>query len=457
VVFGFRWGNFTRPKDYLDVKHPVPVDVPRIRYELLTRRIGNSPPVADAGPDQTGIAAGMVTLNGSGSSDPEGDPLSYEWTQIAGPAVSISGKNAAIATFTAADNQSYSFRLTVRDPGGMSATARTTVSTIGAAQVRILRFTADPATVNPGGVSRISWVVEGANSVNITPGPGSVDPRAGTTDVSPAQTTTYRLTATGANNQQVVADVTVTVSAAAPGVPRIIRFVATPATINAGESANLSWTTEGGTQVSISGIGSVSPNGSVTVTPTQTTTYTLTVAGSDGTQVTAPAVVTVGTGQTAQVLQFFTSPQAISSGGSSQLCWNVTGAVKIAISPGVGDDLAANGCATVSPDATTTYTLTATTAGGATVTASTILVVGGVRILTFSAEPVFSERSGDPVTLHWSTEGATYVIITGQGLPGTRRAPSGDLVVNPTTNTNYTLSAYGPGGQVSAVLHVFVR
>src|SRR4030095_2174534 len=45
---------------------------------------GNAAPTADAGLDQTVDEHAVVTLNGTGS-DPDRDPLSYQWFQSAGP------------------------------------------------------------------------------------------------------------------------------------------------------------------------------------------------------------------------------------------------------------------------------------------------------------------------------------------------------------------------------------
>ncbi len=88
----------------------------------------NSPPTADAGADQTVAADTSVTLDGSGSSDPDNDTLLFKWTQLDGPhSVTISDAFAAQPTFTATDPGAYVFSLDVSD-GEFTDTAETTVT-----------------------------------------------------------------------------------------------------------------------------------------------------------------------------------------------------------------------------------------------------------------------------------------------------------------------------------------
>jgi peptidoglycan-associated lipoprotein len=57
-----------------------------------------------------------------------------------------------------------------------------------------------------------------------------------------------------------------------------------PSSIQAGQSASLTWQTTNATDVSIDGIGAVQPNGSQSVSPTESTTYHLVAKGAGGTQ-----------------------------------------------------------------------------------------------------------------------------------------------------------------------------
>ena len=456
LAFGIEFGNSMHPKEFANIKTPVPMDVPSVRYEFGTRRVGSSPPIADAGPNQLGISAGMVTLNGSGSYDPLGEALTYQWSQISGQTVTLASPTAPTTTFTAAAGQSYSFRLTVKNTDGLQASANTSVSTSSPNAATITQFAATPASIQSGQSSTLTWSISNASAASISPGPGTVDPRTGSVAVSPTQTTTYTLTATGATGNT-TAQVTVTVGAAAAGNPQIVRFAGSPLTIQPGGQSTLSWTTTGATTVSISGVGAVNLNGSTTVSPAQTTTYILTASTADGHSVTAPVTINVTAGSIPQIVTFVANPNAIAAGGSSQLCWQVTGATSIAINPGVGNNLAGNGCVAVSPTQSTTYTLTAINSSGQ-IQANATVNVGQVTILSFNSNPNYSSQAGSAVTLSWQTQNATSVVIVGNDISPTNQPVNGSLTVYPFSNDTYTLTAYGPGGQtVSTTISVFVR
>ena len=87
----------------------------RLDYVTFGGTPSNRPPFADAGANVTATATAQLTLNGSGSADPEGAGLTYEWTQISGPAVTLTGANTAQPYFTPAIEGDYLFQLRVND------------------------------------------------------------------------------------------------------------------------------------------------------------------------------------------------------------------------------------------------------------------------------------------------------------------------------------------------------
>ena len=92
----------------------------------------NAAPTANAGAPQTVNPSSSVTLDGSASSDPDDDPLTYGWTQIGGTTVTLSGATTVSPTFTAPGSSGVlTFSLTVTDTGNLTDTDITTVTVAG--------------------------------------------------------------------------------------------------------------------------------------------------------------------------------------------------------------------------------------------------------------------------------------------------------------------------------------
>jgi hypothetical protein len=78
----------------------------------------NVAPVARAGPDQGGVGPGAIILDGSASSDANGDPLTYSWSLIdkpPGSAAVLTGANTVSPTFTVDLAGDYVAQLIVHD------------------------------------------------------------------------------------------------------------------------------------------------------------------------------------------------------------------------------------------------------------------------------------------------------------------------------------------------------
>lgn len=88
--------------------------------DVVTVSVGqdNGKPVASAGVDQSVTTGNSVTLDGSGSTDPDGDPLQYAWslvTRPSGSTAALSSASAARPTFRADVDGVYEATLTVTD------------------------------------------------------------------------------------------------------------------------------------------------------------------------------------------------------------------------------------------------------------------------------------------------------------------------------------------------------
>ena len=197
--------------------------------------------------------------------------------------------------------------------------------------------------------------------------------------------------------------------------------------IEPGDSVELSWTTSPMMEALEidNGVGDVlslntdfgdgRAGGSISVTPTETTTYTITGTSPFETDMLSVEVAVSAAPLIAEG-DFTVDRADVIAGEAVQLSWQITDADTAEIDNGVGaltlgDELVSSGMSTVTVNADTTFTLTATNGNGS--TAATLMV---------------TTREGDPDLLiaHWQvgeevgeTEGTELISSTGEEFIGT--------------------------------------
>lgn len=121
----------------------------------------NLVPTANAGDDQTVNELEKVTLNGSASRDSDGSITSYQWSQVAGPNVTLDLTDPVMPTFTAPDideKQTLTFELVVVDNDG-SASEKDTVN------INVLAIDTPPGVIERTGDVVSVGVITGFGSV----------------------------------------------------------------------------------------------------------------------------------------------------------------------------------------------------------------------------------------------------------------------------------------------------
>ncbi|MGO8760324.1 MAG: hypothetical protein ACLQG3_19590 [Terracidiphilus sp.] len=245
-------------------------------------------------PTITSFAASPTTITAGTSSS-----LTAVFTNSTGGTAVITPGNLAVTSGTpvsVSPTTTTTYTLTVTNSNSTAVTQTATVTVVPAPE--ITSFSASPATINAGSSSSLTAVFTNSTGGTAVITPGNLPVTSGTMmSVSPTTTTTYTLTVTNSNATAVTQTATVTVVP----LPAITSFVASPTSIVAGASSDLTavfTNSTDGTAVITPGDLAVTSGTPVSVSPTTTTTYTLTVTNSNATAVTQTAAVTVETSVT---------------------------------------------------------------------------------------------------------------------------------------------------------------
>ena len=308
--------------------------------------VANHAPTAAAGGPYSGTEGTAVSFNGSGSSDPDGDALTYAWSF----GDSTTGTGAS-PTHAYTDNGSYTVTLTVTDiHGATSAPATTTASIANAAPV-VSAAGSQPATAgspfnfsttfSDAGVSDAPWsyAIDWGDGSPQTTGSTSnqASPIAAAHTYAGPGTDTLRVTVTDKDGAVGSGKVTITVTAtnrpptAAVGGPysgaeaSAVSFNSTGSSDPDGDALTYAWTFgDGATASAANPTHAYADNGTYTVTLTVTDTHGASSAPATTTATIANAApsVNTGTGPTPSAGIPFTFSIAFSDPGVNDAPWS---------------------------------------------------------------------------------------------------------------------------------------
>ena len=222
--------------------------------------------MANAGANQTIILpTNSASLNGTGSSDPVGSIVAYNWTQVSGPSTAtITGASSATATASSLIQGSYVFQLTVTNNGGASSSALVSITVnplviaapiANAGPNQTITLPTNSSSLNGsqsyvptgGTIASYNWVqISGPGGITIT------NSTTATPDVTGLQAGVYIFQLTVTNSVGVSASAQVTITVLPGNAPPVA---------NAGKDTTVSLPV---TSITLDGSASYAASGSIT-------------------------------------------------------------------------------------------------------------------------------------------------------------------------------------------------
>ncbi len=392
--------------------------------------------------------APSITIGATPSSVTEGETAKVTWTTSNATACTglgaWSGTEPLSGSLTTAGLTATTiYTLSCTGPGG-SATQSAVISVTPAAPT--VSFGASPSTISKGTAATLNWSSTHATSCIASGSWTGTKSLAGSQSTGSLQSSaTYSLKCTGTGGTATQSTtVAVTASAVAPSVT----LSAGPSAVKSGGSSTLTWSATNATSCAASGAwsGSKPVSGSQsTGALTSNASYTLTCTGSGGT---AAQTATVSVTAPTPTLSFSANPSTVTSGNSATLTWTAANATSCSASgPWTGSKAVSGSQSTGALNASATYSLTCTGAGGVATQTATVSVTDPAPVVTISANPT-TLKSGSTSTLTWSSTHATSCTASG-GWGGTEPVSGSITTVALSTTTKFTLTCTGSGGSAS--------
>lgn len=321
-----------------------------------------------------------------------GDILSLSWETISGCVDSCEidqgiGEVESTGTIDVAPDEATTYTITCSGDSGMGQESITLPKILN---VKIGSFYAGSSYILLGQSVKLTWTTQCAETCTIDQGIGEVD-TDGSIMVTPSSLPiTYTLTVTG-KEQTLTKSVTIN--------PRVTAtFDVSPSTLKIGESATLTWTTVNAEYCEIdNGIGEVDLNGTITVQPSGNTIYKLIARGSADSDIKYVTVIYI-----APTAQLLADKEVIEEGESVTLSWVFSNAETCTINQDIGEVLEGESVV-VTPEDTTTYTMTAEGPGGTAKDSITITVLHPPSITVVQPDGVF-DTANQYYSIKWIDE-----------------------------------------------------